>query len=205
VWAWGDGNRAGLTNMGTTTIIERPTQVPGTGTDVIAVSPKGEHTVAARRDGTVWNWGLNQNGQLGVGNTADSLFPLKVPGFLLVSADWLMGDQDGDGLPTWRELELGLDPLNPDTNGDGIRDGAAVSSGLSPTSLDTDGDGVPNLVEIAQGTDPLNPDTDGDGVDDLHDAFPLDPTRWTAPSPTPGDVTPPVITLQLPTNARPRP
>ena len=33
------------------------------------------------------------------------------------------------------------------------------------------------------------------------DAFPLDPTRWEAPTPTPGDTTPPGITLAEPTNA----
>ena len=205
VWGWGDGARVGLTNMGTTTTVERPTPIPGAGLDVVAVGTGLDHTVVARRDGTVSSWGKNPYGQFGVGTTTDSLIAVKVPSFLLVTADWLLGDQDGDGLPTWRELELGLDPLNPDTNGDGLRDGAAVSAGITATSTDSDGDGVPNTVEMAQGTDPLNPDTDGDGVDDLHDAFPLDPTRWDPIPPTPGDTTPPVITLQLPTNARPRP
>lgn len=204
VWSWGDAARAGLAKVNTTMIMERPTRVPGAGVDVVAVAAGSDHTGVARRDGSVWTWGINLYGPLGVGTTTDSLMPVKVPGFSLVTADWLLNDQDGDGVPTWRELELGLDPLNPDTNGDGVRDGAAVASGISPSSADTDGDGVPNTVEIAQGTDPLNPDTDGDGVNDLNDAFPLDPTRWSAPPPTPGDTTPPVITLQLPTNARPR-
>jgi hypothetical protein len=125
-----------------------------------------------------------------------------------------MGDQDNDGLPTWRELQLGTDPVNPDTNGDGLRDGAAVAAGISPTSLDTDGDGIPNSVEIANGTDPLRADTDGDGFCDgtgpgCHgmplDCFPLDPTRGQCPVADPNDHTPPVITLQYPTNAVPLP
>lgn len=51
------------------------------------------------------------------------------------------------------------------------------------------------------GTDPFNPDTDGDTVNDGTDAFPLDPTRSTAPSPDPEDTTPPTITLTEPTSA----
>ncbi len=67
-----------------------------------------------------------------------------MPNFSLADNSWLTGDQDNDGLPTWKELQFGTDPVNPDTNGDGLRDGAAVAAGVSATSLDTDGDGVPN-------------------------------------------------------------
>lgn len=46
------------------------------------------------------------------------------------------------------------------------------------TANDCDGDGLPNLVEFLLGTDVDAKDTDGDGVDDLHDFYPLDPSRW---------------------------
>ena len=59
--------------------------------------------------------------------------------------------------------------------------------------------------EVQRGTDPFNADTDGDGANDRRDAFPLDPTRSTAPPPVPGDTTPPTITLTEPTNAIPVP
>jgi len=42
-------------------------------------------------------------------------------------------------------------------------------------------------------------------VNDGADYYPLDSTRWLAPTPTPGDVTPPVITLTYPIGARPVP
>ena len=60
-------------------------------------------------------------------------------------------------------------------------------------------------MEIARGTDPFLADSDGDGVNDGADYYPLDPARWLAPTPTPGDTTPPVITLTYPTGARPVP
>jgi hypothetical protein len=131
--------------------------------------------------------------------------PVKIPAFSLADETWLTADPDGDGLPTWRELELGTDPLNPDTNGDGILDGAEVAAGLSPTNLDMDGDGVPNAVERAQGTNPFRADTDGDGVADGVDAFPLDPARWQALTSDPNDQTAPTITLIEPTSAVPIP
>jgi len=56
-------------------------------------------------------------------------------------------------------------------------------------------------AERQQGTDPFNPDSDGDGAGDGVDCFPLDPARAQCPTPTPGDQTPPVITLEEPTNA----
>jgi Bacterial TSP3 repeat len=111
------------------------------------------------------------------------------------------GDSDGDGLSDIEEIRRGTDPLNRDTNKDGIPDGLEVSMGLDPTLMDVDGDGVANDIEISRGTDPFKPDTDGDGVLDGLDAFPLDPTRWQAPPPVPGDTTPPVIVLIEPYGA----
>jgi hypothetical protein len=49
-------------------------------------------------------------------------------------------DHDGDGLPTWWELQYGLDPNDP-----------------SDALLDLDGDGFSNLEEFRFGTDPTDP------------------------------------------------
>ena len=98
-------------------------------------------------------------------------------------------------------MQIGTDPHNPDTNSDGIPDGVAIALGLSATATDMDGDGLSNSYEMLIGTNPLRADTDGDGVPDGQDAFPLDPTRWQAPTPDPNDHTPPTITLDEPTNA----
>ncbi len=66
---------------------------------------------------------------------------------------------------------------------------------------DTDSDGVDDGTEADHGTSPYLTDSDGDGVDDGVDAYPLDPTRQTLPSATPGDTTKPVVALVAPANA----
>jgi len=45
-------------------------------------------------------------------------------------------DTDGDGLPDWREYQLGSDPEQPDTDGDTYRDGVEFDSFTDPTDAD---------------------------------------------------------------------
>src|SRR5262249_40660244 len=199
LWGWGDNCEGELGAPGCTwfTSIEPVNGSP------VAVDAIGGwcHTLGASPDGHLWSLGCNDSGQRGTGDTAWSSVPAQVAGFALVDNAFLAGDQDQDGLPTWREYQLGTDPLSADTDGDGLPD--AVDAGASGSDLDPDGDGLSNVVEAQLGTDPYAVDTDGDGVADGADAFPLDPTRSQAPVPDPTDHTPPVITLTYPTNARP--
>jgi alpha-tubulin suppressor-like RCC1 family protein len=182
-----------------------PLAVVGLPAGIVAIAAGDTHSVALASDGHVWAWGGNGSGQLGDGSQMTRTRPVQVGGLSLADESWLTSDPDGDGLTTAREIQLGTDPLNPDTNGDGIPDGAEVAAGLSATNLDMDGDGVSNAVERAQGTNPFRADTDGDGVADGVDAFPLDPTRWQAPTSDPNDHTAPTITLIEPTSAVPIP
>ena len=160
-------------------------------------------SIALTADGRVWTWGNNTYSGLGNGATVNDhrYRPQPIDNFSVADQSWPTGDPDGDGLVTKDELALGTDPFNPDTNGDGVSDGTAVRTGINPTSLDVDGDGVSNTLERTKGSDPLRADTDGDGVSDGTDCFPLDPTRTTCPTPIPGDVTPPIITLTEPVSA----
>jgi hypothetical protein len=155
--------------------------------DFVEVGAGSGMLVGLRGNTTLLEWGPNP--------------PHMADNYALGNTSGASDDPDGDGLTNAEERALGTDPYNADTNGDGISDGAAVASGKSPTNPDMDGDGLQNAAERAIGTDPFNPDTDGDTYNDAVDAFPLDPTRWNAPAPTPGDTTPPVITLTEPTNA----
>ena len=155
--------------------------------DYLDVSAGTNIQLALRSDTSLREWG--------------SLSATGADGDLLGDDTGSHDDPDQDGLTNAEEWALGTDPYDADTNGDGILDGIAVASGISATNPDMDGDGVSNGAERSQGTDPFNPDTDGDEVNDGDDAFPLDPERDEAPEPSPGDTTPPTITLTEPTNA----
>ncbi len=80
VWTWGYnfdgelGNGAGPTANATT-----PVQASGL-SGITAVAAGYFHTVALKSDGTVWTWGNNQYGQLGIGNTTNATTPVQVPG-----------------------------------------------------------------------------------------------------------------------------
>jgi alpha-tubulin suppressor-like RCC1 family protein len=54
-----------------------PLQVHGL-TDVVAMDGGIQHTIALRSDGTVWSWGDNGYGQLGIGQGPDSPTPVQV-------------------------------------------------------------------------------------------------------------------------------
>jgi hypothetical protein len=86
-------------------------------------------------------------------------------------------DPDDDGLPTWREIDLGLDPFNPDTDGGGAKDGAEIAGATDPadphdddqTGIDSDGDGMTDACELRWGFDKNDPgdgpkDKDNDGL-----------------------------------------
>jgi PKD repeat protein len=54
--------------------------------DVVDLHGGREHVAALRDDGTVWVWGSNQQGQLGLGGTSNSSTPTQVPGLSGVTA-----------------------------------------------------------------------------------------------------------------------
>lgn len=195
MWAWGDNAYGELGNGNVTNVQNTPVQVLGL-TRAVSIAAGSNFSLALTDDGSVWAWGYNNSGQLGKGDDQDSILAGDVSR-LGESPD----DPDGDGLPTWLEIQLGSNPFVFDSNGDGIGDGAAYQSGYSLTNDDMDGDGLTNAQEAALGTNPLKWDTDGDGISDGEDAFPLDPTRWAAPASDPMDSTAPTITLDEPTNA----
>jgi len=73
VWAWGV-NFAGQIGNGTAASISgcqcMPTPTQSSITGVIAIrSETGGHTLARKKDGTIWAWGHNSSGQIGNGTT----------------------------------------------------------------------------------------------------------------------------------------
>src|ERR1041385_1805194 len=77
LWAWGDyfaGENAGTPAAEKENTHTVPAAVGGL-SDLVAVSAGSGHAVVLKKDGTVWTWGYNGEGQLGSRPAADSRFP----------------------------------------------------------------------------------------------------------------------------------
>ena len=76
LWVWG-GNVQGQLgiNQGNVTRNTPVTTFTG-GTTWKSVACGGRHTVAIKTDGSLWTWGWNSSGQLGINNTANRSFPV---------------------------------------------------------------------------------------------------------------------------------
>lgn len=90
VWMWGE-DRDGI--MGTGKLTEAytigdmhyvPTRVQGLA-DVVQIACGYDHMLALQRDGSVWAWGLNKRGQLGVGDVEPRARPTRIPSLSGVS------------------------------------------------------------------------------------------------------------------------
>lgn len=77
LWAWGYNNNGQL-GLGDTANRTTPVQV-GTLTNWKKISDDlGRSTFAIKTDGTLWAWGLNSSGQLGIGNRINYSSPVQV-------------------------------------------------------------------------------------------------------------------------------
>ncbi len=85
-YAWGNNGDGQLGNNSTTastTPVQVNMTVPNTTTigplsQIVAVSAGGYHNLAIKSDGTLWAWGRNLNGQLGINSTTGSSTALNV-------------------------------------------------------------------------------------------------------------------------------
>jgi alpha-tubulin suppressor-like RCC1 family protein len=86
LWAWG-ANSNGALGLGNTTVRSSPVQV-GTDTNWSKVVSGGSaasiHTLALKTNGTLWAWGVNSSGRLGLNNTTYRSSPVQVG----TSTDW---------------------------------------------------------------------------------------------------------------------
>jgi alpha-tubulin suppressor-like RCC1 family protein len=78
LWCWG-ANTVGELGIGSTSDQDRPQQVTTPAATGWATAAAGDsHTCATRSDGTLWCWGYNGTGQLGLGSTAHQDHPQQV-------------------------------------------------------------------------------------------------------------------------------
>ena len=89
LWGWGSNafRKIGATGIGTS--VSSPVQV-GTQTDWNKVFSGTGHTLGIKRDGSLWAWGSNNQGQLGLGDIVNRSSPVQV------------GDDKN-----WKEVALG--------------------------------------------------------------------------------------------------
>lgn len=81
VWCWGKGANGRLGN-GSSSNRSSPVQASATGfSNTIAIAAGYEHSMAITSDGSVWTWGRNNNGQLGLSDYQDRDRPTRIPGF----------------------------------------------------------------------------------------------------------------------------
>ena len=77
LWSWGNGQFGqlgnGVFNSATWTV----TQI-GTANDWLSVSAGNRFSLAIKTTGTLWSWGLNNTGQLGLGNLVNQNLPIQV-------------------------------------------------------------------------------------------------------------------------------
>ena len=85
VWAWGD-NQNGQLGDGTTTDQTSPVQTTGLSGITAIAAGQGYSSMALKSNGTVWDWGENQSGQLGDGTTTDRTSPVQATGLSGITA-----------------------------------------------------------------------------------------------------------------------
>jgi alpha-tubulin suppressor-like RCC1 family protein len=85
LWAWGLNSAYRMLGLGDGGTANRnvPTRV-GTDSDWEAVACGYYHTLALKRDGSLWSWGRNLNGYLGLGDNENRQVPTRVG----VDSDW---------------------------------------------------------------------------------------------------------------------
>ena len=87
LWSWGvnDYGELGLGDSGFSANRLVPTQI-GTDDDWSIISAGRYHNLATKTDGTLWAWGWNNYGKLGLGDTVDRLIPTQVG----MDTDWTL-------------------------------------------------------------------------------------------------------------------
>ena len=77
LYGWGSGT-SGMLGLGNTTSYSSPKQISSSTYWISVDSEQGNFTCAVRSDNTLWSWGSNTYGQLGLGNQTNYSSPKQV-------------------------------------------------------------------------------------------------------------------------------
>ena len=78
-FSWGSNNDGQL-GLNSRSRISSPVQIPGDWVYAAVGSENtGKHMLARKRDGTLWGWGANENGELGQSTTTKYSSPVQIP------------------------------------------------------------------------------------------------------------------------------
>lgn len=79
LWCWGKNTLAlGLTNQFKDSMYFKSPHEIDNSTDWVDISSSGTHTIALKKDGSIWGWGNNDGGQLGLNNYNNTAVPTKI-------------------------------------------------------------------------------------------------------------------------------
>ena len=92
LWAMGSNSYSGPLGLNHRDDVSSPTQVPGTwGTSELSICGYNYWTAGVKADGTLWSWGNNNDGQLGINDRTKHSSPVQVG----TDSDWLKLKQSG--------------------------------------------------------------------------------------------------------------
>ncbi len=87
LWTWGDGQFGALGNATFNSATWNVTQV-GTANDWSQISAGKLFSLAIKTNGTLWSWGRNNTGQLGISSLVDQNIPTQIG----TATDWMLID-----------------------------------------------------------------------------------------------------------------
>eukprot|EP01124_Arcella_intermedia_P025572 TRINITY_DN4597_c0_g1_i1.p1 TRINITY_DN4597_c0_g1~~TRINITY_DN4597_c0_g1_i1.p1 ORF type:complete len:514 (-),score=118.61 TRINITY_DN4597_c0_g1_i1:43-1584(-) len=79
LFSWGH-NGDGRLGLGNNTNLSVPTKITTIPSKILQIACGGQHSMALCSDGSLYSWGWNAYGQLGIGNTQNQSLPKKVIG-----------------------------------------------------------------------------------------------------------------------------
>jgi alpha-tubulin suppressor-like RCC1 family protein len=77
LWAWGSNTAGAVGNSSAAALVSTPIQI-GSATNWSEVAAGVATSMAIKSDGTLWAWGNNDKGQLGIGTTTNVSSPVRV-------------------------------------------------------------------------------------------------------------------------------